>query len=94
MLLRFNVFKWALLLMCLNIFRIGFTSVKCEDQAEIPLVLLVSFDGFRHDYLEKHNLKNFNLLKSIGSYADFIYNSFVTATFPNHWYVRVFKFFE
>lgn len=32
-----------------------------------------------------HNLSNFNYLKSIGSHAEFIYNSFSTVTFPNHW---------
>ena len=32
-----------------------------------------------------YNLKNFNYLKSIGSHADFIHNSFSTITFPNHW---------
>jgi predicted AlkP superfamily pyrophosphatase or phosphodiesterase len=50
-----------------------------------PMMLLVSFDGFRWDYLRMHNLSNFEYLKSIGSYADFIYNSYSTVTFPNHW---------
>jgi len=50
-----------------------------------PLLLLVSFDGFRWDYLNHHNLTNFNSLKQNGTYADFIYNSFATVTFPNHW---------
>ena len=48
-----------------------------------PLMLLVSFDGFRWDYLNKFNLTNFNYLKSIGSHAEFIYNSFATVTFPS-----------
>jgi ectonucleotide pyrophosphatase/phosphodiesterase family protein 5 len=48
-------------------------------------MLLVSMDGFRWDYLTKHNLSNFNYLKSIGSHADYINNSFSTVTFPNHW---------
>lgn len=52
---------------------------------EKPLMLLVSFDGFRWDYLHMHNLSNFNYLKSIGSHAEYIYNSFSTVTFPNHW---------
>ncbi len=50
-----------------------------------PLLLIISFDGFRWDYLTKYNLSNFNHLKSIGSYSDFIYSSFDTSTFPNHW---------
>lgn len=48
-------------------------------------MLLISFDGFRWDYLKAHNLSNFTYLKQVGSSADFIYNSFATVTFPNHW---------
>ena len=68
-----------------------------EKISEKPLLLLVSFDGFRWDYLSKHNLSNFTYLKSIGSYSDFIYNSFATVTFPNHWTLvtgRNFVFFR
>lgn len=50
-----------------------------------PLMLLVSFDGFRWDYLKRFNLTNFNYLKSVGSHAEYIQNSFATVTFPNHW---------
>lgn len=66
-------------------------SVNCrhyitrQSKEEIPLLLLVSFDGFRWDYLLKHNLTNFNYLKAQGSHAEFIRNSFATVTFPNHW---------
>lgn len=56
-----------------------------RNEDEIPLLLLVSFDGFRWDYLHTHNLSNFNYLKSLGSHAEFIRNSFATVTFPNHW---------
>jgi predicted AlkP superfamily pyrophosphatase or phosphodiesterase len=58
---------------------------RLESLNQKPLMLLVSFDGFRWDYLHMHNLSNFNYLKSIGSHAEFIYNSFSTVTFPNHW---------
>ena len=60
-------------------------SIESEKTQAPPLMLLISFDGFRWDYLKKHTLKNFNYLKSIGSHANFIYNSFATVTFPNHW---------
>jgi predicted AlkP superfamily pyrophosphatase or phosphodiesterase len=59
--------------------------VQSHKHSMDPLVLLVSFDGFRWDYLLKHNLTNFNSLKKEGSYADWIYNSFATVTFPNHY---------
>jgi ectonucleotide pyrophosphatase/phosphodiesterase family member 5 len=61
------------------------SGVKCSNRTEQPLLLLISFDGFRWDYLTTYNLSNFEYLKSIGSYADYIYNSFSTVTFPNHW---------
>ncbi len=48
-----------------------------------PLMLLISFDGFRWDYLKMYNLTNFNYLKSVGSHSEFIYNSFATVTFPS-----------
>ena len=60
-------------------------TIRLESLNQKPLMLLVSFDGFRWDYLHMHNLSNFNYLKSIGSHAEFIYNSFSTVTFPNHW---------
>jgi ectonucleotide pyrophosphatase/phosphodiesterase family protein 5 len=50
-----------------------------------PLMLLISFDGFRWDYLNMYNLTNFNRLRDMGTHADYIINSFSTITFPNHW---------
>lgn len=49
------------------------------------MLLLVSFDGFRWDYISMYNLSNFKYLKYLGSHADYIRNSFSTVTFPNHW---------
>ena len=75
-------FKFFLIIIFLS------TAVNCKpvpNQQNNPLLLLVSFDGFRWDYLKTHNLSNFEYLKSVGSHADFVYNSFSTVTFPNHW---------
>lgn len=58
---------------------------ESHDHSSEPLMLLISFDGFRWDYLKTHNLSNFNYLKENGAYADYINNSFTTVTFPNHW---------
>ena len=60
-------------------------SVYAHDHSQNPMLLLVSFDGFRWDYLNKYNLSNFKALQENGSYADFIYNVFPSATFTNHW---------
>ena len=50
---------------------------------EEPLMMLVSFDGFRWDYLKRFDLPNFNYLKHHGSHAEHIKNSFATVTFPS-----------
>ena len=51
-----------------------------------PLLLLVSFDGFRHDYHKIHGpLKNFRRLEQRGVRAQNLISTFTTATFPNHY---------
>jgi predicted AlkP superfamily pyrophosphatase or phosphodiesterase len=59
----------------------------------IPLLLLVSFDGFRHDYPKIHGpLKNFRRLEERGVHAHKMISTFTTATFPNHYtYVPIKK---
>lgn len=64
---------------------VGSILVETRPLGANPLLLLISFDGFRWDYLHMHNLSNFNYLKSRGSHAEYIVNSFSTVTFPNHW---------
>ena len=54
-----------------------------------PVVLLVSFDGFRHDYLKKtkasgRSTPNFDRLRNNGVEAEYVKNNFITNTFPNH----------
>ncbi len=60
-------------------------NIKSHFNSSNPLMLLVSFDGFRWDYLKTYNLTNFNYLKSVGSHSEFIYNSFSTVTFPSNY---------
>jgi alkaline phosphatase D len=52
---------------------------------EKPYVLLVSFDGFRHDYVERFNLPNFKSFIREGSQAKAMIPSFPSKTFPNHY---------
>jgi len=47
-------------------------------------VVLISFDGFRHDYIDRHDLKNFKSFARYGVKADSLKPVFVTKTFPNH----------
>ena len=48
-------------------------------------MVMVSFDGFRHDYVEKYNLPNFKKLISKGAAAEALIPSFPSKTFPNHY---------
>lgn len=56
-----------------------------QAQQKTPYVILVSFDGFRHDYVEKYNLPNFKKFISQGSSAEALIPSFPSKTFPNHY---------
>jgi len=48
-------------------------------------LLLVSFDGFRYDYLDKVETPNFDRLISTGLRAQWIQDAFISKTFPNHY---------
>lgn len=49
-----------------------------------PLLLLISFDGFRWDYPDLYKLSNFNSLIKRGVRVKYIENNFATVTFPLH----------
>ncbi|CAN9498097.1 unnamed protein product [Ophioblennius macclurei] len=48
-------------------------------------LLLVSFDGFRADYLQRFLMPNLKSLYSEGVLVEHITNVFITKTFPNHY---------
>ncbi len=50
-----------------------------------PYVVLVSFDGFRHDYLDRYDLPAFRRLAREGARARALRPVFTTKTFPNHY---------
>ena len=52
---------------------------------QTPYVLLVSFDGFRYDYVTKYNLPHFKELIRQGASAEAMIPSFPSKTFPNHY---------
>ncbi len=54
-------------------------------QTEIPYVLLISFDGFRADYLDWYKPQHFRALAAEGVSAEHMQPVFVTKTFPNHY---------
>ncbi|XP_077406897.1 bis(5'-adenosyl)-triphosphatase enpp4 [Vanacampus margaritifer] len=54
-------------------------------QQRRPPLLLVSFDGFRADYLRTYPMPNLTLLYSQGVLVEQLTNVFITKTFPNHY---------
>jgi len=53
--------------------------------AETPYVIVVSFDGFRYDYVDKTATPNFDYLKENGTKAASFQPIFPSKTFPNHY---------
>ncbi len=63
---------------------LGLTFSPLQAQ-ELPHVILVSFDGFRHDYVQRYDAPNFKKFISEGAQAEALIPSFPSKTFPNHY---------
>jgi ectonucleotide pyrophosphatase/phosphodiesterase family member 5 len=57
---------------------------KTEEKAP-PSLLLISFDGFKHNYFEKTDTPHFDRFISNGVKAEALISVFPTKTFPNHY---------
>ena len=64
--------------------RNAFASINKKIVLAQPTVILVSYDGFRWEYMEKVHTPNLNVIASNGIKAKHLLNTFVTKTFPNH----------
>lgn len=60
------------------------SSQKLTDAKLKPIVLLISIDGFRYDYVNKINTPGINEIKAAVE-ADWMTPSFPSKTFPNHY---------
>jgi ectonucleotide pyrophosphatase/phosphodiesterase family member 5 len=56
-------------------------SLRAQSQ---PYVILISFDGFRWDYVDRGITPNFDFIKEHGVSAKSLRSCFPTKTFPNH----------
>ena len=54
-------------------------------QSKKPYVILISADGFRHDYAEKYGAENLLRLSGEGVRAEALIPSYPTFTFPSHY---------
>ncbi|MBO6792859.1 MAG: alkaline phosphatase family protein [Balneolaceae bacterium] len=63
-----------------------FIGMGCSAAESPPnKVLLISFDGFRHDYLDKTDTPNFDQLVKDGVISDGLIPIFPSNTFPNYY---------
>ncbi|CAL8076200.1 unnamed protein product [Orchesella dallaii] len=49
-----------------------------------PVVIVISFDGFRYNYFQRAETPNMDILRDTGAHVHYMRNQFVTKTFPNH----------
>jgi predicted AlkP superfamily pyrophosphatase or phosphodiesterase len=71
--------------LCTFLLVIGCQFGFAQRNAEKPYVLLISFDGFRSDYVKRFDLPNFKKFIEEGAAADALIPSFPSKTFPNHY---------
>jgi len=68
-----------------NVFLLSCGNKGDENFSNEPYVIMISYDGFRHDYVEKFDAPNFKNFISKGSSAVSMTPSFPSKTFPNHY---------
>jgi hypothetical protein len=63
----------------------GTGGVNAPEMLDRPYVVLISFDGYRHDYLELFDPPVMNRLAAAGVRAERLVPAFPTKTFPNNY---------
>ncbi|MDH3269018.1 MAG: ectonucleotide pyrophosphatase/phosphodiesterase [Ignavibacteria bacterium] len=67
----------------LKLYFLFLTLLFADSQAQ-PYVILISFDGFRWDYVNRNITPNFDIIKETGVFANSLRPCFPSKTFPNH----------
>ena len=68
----------------ITLFFLALSTVSLAQEKE-PIVILISLDGFRHDYVERFQPENLSRFIAEGTAAKGLIPSFPTKTFPNHY---------
>lgn len=90
-----NEFERLLLFIILLLFIRSIHSMAMPSKnSTLPLLLLISLDGFRWDYPDIYNLPHFNSILKRGVRVQHIDNSFATVTFPSHFTIATGLFEE
>ena len=67
---------------------------SCDSKQDDPYVLLISFDGFRADYLDWYDTPNLDQFMANGVRAEGLIPVFVSKTFPNHYSIATGMYVE
>lgn len=79
-------YRYFALFCCLSgVFVVGCNQHTAAESAERNPTLLISFDGFRYDYLDRTDTPNFDSLVASGVSAEGLIPVFPSKTFPNHY---------
>ncbi|KAG7240218.1 hypothetical protein INR49_027029 [Caranx melampygus] len=76
---------WALLLPLVSLHHLNQPGSRSHSLRDRPKLLLVSFDGFRWDYIDRVPTPNFHSLMREGVTVEQVQNAYITKTFPNHY---------
>ncbi|XP_029352426.1 ectonucleotide pyrophosphatase/phosphodiesterase family member 5 [Echeneis naucrates] len=76
---------WALLLPLVSLHRLDQRGQRGHSVRDRPKLLLVSFDGFRWDYVDRVPTPNFHSIMDEGVTVERVENAYITKTFPNHY---------
>lgn len=68
----------------LSLLLIGGSASRALAEPTAPHVVLISLDGFRHDYIEMHDASSLAALATRGVQADRLVPVYPSNTFPNH----------
>ncbi|XP_034006312.1 ectonucleotide pyrophosphatase/phosphodiesterase family member 5 [Trematomus bernacchii] len=76
---------WALLLPLVSLHSVNQHGRRSHSAKERPKLLLVSFDGFRWDYINRVPTLNFHNIIDNGVMVEHVENVYITKTYPNHY---------
>ena len=65
----------------------GTGGVNAEATLDKPYLILISFDGFRHDYLARYDTPSFDRVSARGALAEALIPVYPSLTFPAHYSV-------
>ena len=65
-------------------FAVALTALLAGPAVARPVVIVLSFDGVRHDYLDRDPLPAFERMAREGARAEALVPVFPSTTFPNH----------